>query len=443
MDILSIILQMILSLSLLVVLHECGHFFPARWFNTKVEKFYLFFNPYFSLFKKKIGDTEYGIGWVPFGGYVKIAGMIDESMDKEQMKQPPQPWEFRSKKAWQRLIIMVGGVTVNFILGFIIFAGLLWTYGESYLPSAQVQEGIAVDSVGRAIGLQDGDKILNIGERTFDRFSPGILREEVVINDANTIRINRDGDQINIDVDSKWASFLSSHDNAGWSIFTIRLPAELSNIDSGSPADKVKLREGDRIVAVNGNEAQYIHEVQRAVKRSPKYATITIDRGGQRMDKTVQFGQEDNVLGVRFVSANEVYDFARDKYTLGQAIPAGIDKGVNFLSKQLQAFGQMFKGRIKVTESLGSVISITKLFDPSWSWERFWTITAMLSILLGFFNLLPIPALDGGYIMFLIYEIIAGRKPSDKFMEYATLFGFIIMVGLMIFALGLDIKRLF
>ena len=443
MDILSIVLQMILSLSLLVVLHECGHFFPARWFNTKVEKFYLFFNPYFSLFKKKIGDTEYGIGWVPFGGYVKIAGMIDESMDKEQLLQPPQPWEFRSKKAWQRLIIMVGGVTVNFILGFLIFAGLLWHYGESYLPTAKASYGISVDSIGTAIGLRDGDQVLKIGDKAFDRFIPGLLREEIVINDIKDVVVQRGDRQHTISIDPKWAGFLSSHENSGWSVFSSRIPAIIEEVGGSSPAKTANIRPGDEIVAVNGNDAHFVHVVQRKIQQSNSPLTVTVNRGGQLLTKTVALDEESKRIGVVFRSPDQIFEFSRDKYTLAQAIPGGVNKGIDFLSKQLSAFGQMFKGRIKVTESLGSVISITKLFDPAWSWERFWRITAMLSILLGFFNLLPIPALDGGYIMFLFYELISGRKPSDKFMEYATLFGFIIMVSLMIFALGLDIKRLF
>lgn len=433
---------MILSLSLLVVLHECGHFFPARWFDTKVEKFYLFFNPYFSLFKKKIGDTEYGIGWVPFGGYVKIAGMIDESMDKEQLLQPPQPWEFRSKKAWQRLIIMVGGVTVNFVLGFLIFGALLWQYGKTYYPNQNITNGIAVDSIGAAIGLADGDQVLQIGDKVFDRFNPGVVREEIVIADASTIEVQRGGQQVTIDVAPKWAGFLSAHANSGWRVFGPRLPGAIAKVSKGSGAAAAGLQVDDQIVSVNNAPTMYMHEVMRAISTPNAPVSLGIKRGGETITKQAILDDK-GTLGVQFYGIDKYYEAEREHYTLAQALPAGVDQGVSFLSKQLQAFGQMFKGRIKATESLGSVISITKLFNPDWDWEKFWTITAMLSILLGFFNLLPIPALDGGYIMFLFYEMITGRKPSDRFLEYATLIGFVLMVGLMIFALGLDIGRLF
>ena len=443
MDTLSIILQMILSLSILVVLHECGHFFPARWFKTKVEKFYLFFNPYFSLYKKQIGETEYGIGWVPFGGYVKIAGMIDESMDKEQMQGPPQPWEFRSKTAWQRFVIMVGGVTVNFILGFLIFAGMLFYFGKTYLPAKNITEGISVDSVGYAIGLRDGDAILKIGDQPFENFSPGAIIEGIVIQDAQTITVQRDGQQVAVPVDSQWADFLSRQDNKGWSIIGARIPAKVADVAKSSIAETAGIQVNDQVIAVQGIPTPYFTAFQSELKKYPNAAvSLTLLRGADTVQTTANLGPE-TLLGIRSYGADHFYEVERKKYGFFEAIPAGINMGVDFLGKQLQAFGQMFKGRIKATESLGSVISITKLFDPSWSWERFWNITAMLSILLGFFNLLPIPALDGGYIMFLIYEMITGRKPSDKFMEYATLAGFIIMVSLMLFALGLDIKRLF
>lgn len=443
MDTLSIILQMILSLSILVVLHECGHFFPARWFKTKVEKFYLFFNPYFSLYKKQIGETEYGIGWVPFGGYVKIAGMIDESMDKEQMQGPPQPWEFRSKTAWQRFVIMVGGVTVNFILGFLIFAGMLFYFGKTYLPAKNITEGISVDSVGYAIGLRDGDAILKIGDQPFENFSPGAIIEGIVIKDAQTITVQRAGQEVAVPIDSQWADFLSRQDNKGWSIIGARIPAKVADVAKSSVAEAAGIQVNDQVIAVQGMHTPYFTAFQSELKKYPNTSvSLTLLRGADTVQTVANLGPE-ALLGIRSYGADHFYDVERKKYGFFEAIPAGINMGVDFLGKQLQAFGQMFKGRIKATESLGSVISITKLFDPSWSWERFWNITAMLSILLGFFNLLPIPALDGGYIMFLIYEMITGRKPSDKFMEYATLAGFIIMVSLMLFALGLDIKRLF
>lgn len=443
MDILSLVAQMMLSLSLLVILHECGHFFPARWFNTKVEKFYLFFNPYFSLFKKKIGDTEYGIGWLPFGGYVKIAGMIDESMDKEQLKQPAQPWEFRSKKAWQRLIIMVGGVAVNLILGFLIFGGLLYFYGKSYMPNENVSEGIFVDSLGADLGLMDGDHIKKIGAVDFERFNPGTLVEGIVINDAKTITVVRDGKTIDVPVDPKWSRILSKQGREPSNLIGIKHPIDLAKVSKKSTAEKMGLQAEDRIISINGNSTPHLYKLRKGIRQNLNQPIeITVLRGKDTLTTSATLDDK-GTIGIETYGYDHYYESAYDKYTLAQAIPGGVGEGVDFLTKQLKAFGQMFKGRIKATESLGSVISITKLFDPGWNWKRFWTITAMLSILLGFFNLLPIPALDGGYIMFLIYEMITGKTPSDKFLEYATIIGFFLMVGLMIFALGLDISRLF
>jgi len=443
MGVLSIVLQLILSLSILVVLHECGHFFPAKWFKTRVEKFYLFFNPYFSLFKIQKGETEYGIGWVPFGGYVKISGMIDESMDKEQMAGEPQPWEFRSKPAWQRLIIMVGGVLVNFVLGFLIFAAMLWYWGESYIPSSNVTQGIYVtDSLGYELGLQNGDKILQVGEIPFEKFNPGAFNMGIIINDARSYVVERDGKEVTLPIGEQYTKILTKKYKKK-TLFTARYPQRVTAVDEGSPAEKAGLQVDDRIVAVNGEEAKSAIAVNRAI---PKYKSqtipITVIRNGQRVEKSITPNEEGRI-GIGNALMSEFYDATTVKYGFLESFPAGVKKGVGFLKDQLKAFGQIADDRIDATDSLGSIVSIARMFDTSWDWHRFWQITAMLSILLGFFNILPIPALDGGYVMFLLYEIISGRKPSDKFMEYATLFGFILMIGLMIFALGLDVTNIF
>lgn len=443
MGILSIVLQLILSLSILVVLHECGHFFPAKWFKTRVEKFYLFFNPYFSLFKIQKGETEYGIGWVPFGGYVKISGMIDESMDTEQMAGEPQPWEFRSKPAWQRLIIMVGGVVVNFILGFLIFAGMLWYWGESYTPTANVAEGIYItDSLGYELGLQNGDKIIQVGEIPFKKFNPGAFNMGIVINDARSYVVERDGQQLTLPIGEQYTKVLTKKYKKK-TIFTASYPQKVTKVNEGSPAEKAGLQVGDMIVGVNNEEATSAIAVSMKIsKLKSQTVPLSIMRDGQRLEKTVTVSDK-GAIGIGNAHMDEFYEKTSEKYGFLESFPAGVNKGMGFLQDQLKAFGQIFGDRIDATDSLGSIVSIARMFDPGWDWQRFWSITAMLSILLGFFNILPIPALDGGYVIFLLYEIISGRKPSDKFMEYATLFGFILMIGLMIFALGLDVTNIF
>ena len=444
MDIISITAQLILCLSILVILHECGHFFPAKWFKTRVEKFYLFFNPGFSLFKKQIGETEYGIGWIPFGGYVKISGMIDESMDTEQMEQEPQPWEFRSKPAWQRLIIMLGGVTVNFILGIIIFAGILWYFGESYINSKDMTYGVYASEMGREIGIEDGDKIISIGDLQFEKFNPGIVTQEIVVNDPKYLTVNRDGNNIQLPIPTGLAEKLTKYENKGKGLFGMRIPHKVSSVSKKKPAGKIGIQEGDQIIEVDGQSTYWLHEFASAmVGKENKEVNFAVLRNGTDTLRLAATIGEDGRLGIGNAQGEAFYEVQKQKYSLGQAIPGGWNKSYNFLATQIKAFKGMFTGKIKATDSLGSVLSIANMFDPAWDWETFWRITAILSILLGFFNLLPIPALDGGYVMFLIWEVITGRKPNDKFMEYATIGGFFILIALMIFALGLDVSKWF
>jgi len=433
--------QVLLSLSILVILHEWGHFYAARTFKTKVEKFYLFFNPGFSLFKKQIGETEYGIGWLPLGGYVKIAGMIDESMDKEQMEGPPQPWEFRSKPAWQRLIIMLGGVIVNFILGFFIFAILLWHYGESYIPNENVKHGIHItDSLGFEMGFQNGDKIKSIDGVPFDRFDSGRLVKEIAINDAKTVQVDRGGQSINLEIDEKFISELTKYGQGP--IFGPRIPFKLGAIPEDGNAFKSGLKVGDRIVSVNGVTTNFYDEFLEVVKGlKNSTASFEIDRSGSSQIVKVDF-DEHGKIGVFPSTDFEYLKSEKIKYGFLEAFPAGFKKGLNFLGVQIKAFGQMFKGKMKAKESVGGPIAIGSMFGPVWEWERFWNITAILSLILGFMNLLPIPALDGGHVVFLLWEIITGVKPSDKFMEYTTMAGFIILMTLMVLIFGIDIMRL-
>ena len=440
MDKVSLALQLILSLSILVVLHELGHYLPAKWFKTRVEKFYLFFDPYFSLFKKKIGDTEWGIGWIPFGGYVKISGMIDESMDKEQMKLPPQPWEFRSKKAWQRLIIMIGGVTVNFFLGLLIFAGMIYYWGETYIKPDDVKYGMVVDSLGMELGLQDGDKIVSAGGVPVVKFNAGVVAKEIIINEAKEIIVDRNGQQVTLNVPPTLVAELTKYENKGKSLFYPRIPMNIMEVSPDGPAEKSGLKQGMNIIAVNGKPIAFQHEFRKALQ----------DFKGKNTDFTVITATSDTLTKQIAVSdegkigiAMEQLPLSSEKFGLLASISKGSKMGVNFLGDQLKAFGQMFSGKIKAKDSLGSVFSIASMFDTGWDWRVFWNITASLSILLAFFNLLPIPALDGGYVVFLLWEVITGRVPSDKFMEVVNYIGFSLLIGLMIFALGLDISRLF
>lgn len=443
-EILSVAGQLILSLSILVVLHECGHFFPAKWFKTKVEKFYLFFDPYFSLWKYKKGDTEYGIGWIPFGGYVKIAGMVDESMDMEQLKQEPQPWEFRSKPAWQRLIIMIGGVVVNFLLGFLLFAIVLFTWGKSYFKNSDVIYGISVDSLGSKMGLLDGDKIISVGDVAMEKFNPGFVMKQIVLNNANVIKVERNGEMVDVQIPGEVSTSLTSKENKGKEMFSLRFPQRISVVSKGSIAEKAGLKPMDKVIAVNDNtNVTYAQEFVKEIRKHKKeLVKLSVLRGKDTLTIAVQMDSTSS-LGVALAPADSLLTLSKEKFSLGQAFPAGVKEGVGFLGDQIKAFGQMFKGKIKAQDNLGSVISIAKLFDPQWKWENFWKITAMLSIILAFFNILPIPALDGGYVLFLLIELITGRKFSDKFMERVTTIGFLLLITLMIFALGLDIKRLF
>ncbi|MEP6793682.1 MAG: RIP metalloprotease RseP [Saprospiraceae bacterium] len=443
MGILTMIAQLILSLSILVVLHEMGHFIPAKWFKTRVEKFYLFFDPKFSLVKKKIGETEYGIGWLPLGGYVKIAGMVDESMDLEQLKAPPQPWEFRSKPAWQRLIIMLGGVTVNFLLGFLIFGMMLWVYGKEYLVNDKMEYGIYADSLGTKIGLMDGDKIISVGGEKMNEFSPNMLRRQIVLNNAKDIIVRRDSQEVKVNVDPQYIPVLASNDYKDFTIIGPRIPFVVGEVSEKSNAEKAGLKKDDHIVSVDGKPMMFQHEVMKAFSESKgKTIDLGYNRSGSEQHTTIEINEKGKI-GIGLMTAHDFKWTAREDYSLASAIPAGFHDGVSFMGDWFKGIGQIFKGKVKAKDSLGGFISITKLFSTTWDWEAFWRITGILSFILAIMNLLPIPALDGGHVMFLLWEVATGKKPGDKFMEYATYVGFALVLGLLVFANGLDIMRLF
>ena len=434
--------QFLLSLSLLIVLHECGHFFPARWFKTRVEKFYLFFDPYFSLFKKKIGDTEYGIGWLPLGGYVKISGMIDESMDKDQMSQPPQPWEFRSKKAWQRLIIMLGGVTVNFVLGFLIFGLMIWHYGEEYLPAQNAKYGIYADSMGITLGLKTGDKILKVGDKPFDKFEDRAVLREIVFNGVKNIQVDRNGEIVTLTIPESTVGMLTSFENKDKTLFSIPMPFSVESVLKDKPAAKAGLQKGDKVIAFNEIPTPFYNDFQAYTQKFKNQPIkLKILRGPDTLTLDAQSDADGKFGFIADFNAKEIYKMEHLKYSLAQALPMGVAKGVDFLGSQVKAFGKMFKGEIKAKESVGGFKSIAKMFGNVWDWERFWLMTASLSIILAFMNLLPIPALDGGYVVFLLWEVITGKRVSDAFMEKAVTAGFILLMALIVIINFWDIIR--
>ncbi|WP_439130730.1 RIP metalloprotease RseP [Polaribacter sp.] len=450
MEILIKASQFILSLSLLIVLHELGHFIPAKLFKTKVEKFYLFFDYKFSLVKKKFGETVYGIGWIPLGGYVKIAGMIDESMDKEQMALPPKPWEFRSKPAWQRLIIMLGGVFVNFVLGIFIYIMLMYAYGEQFLPNASVnaKDGVWVqDSLAMSIGFKNGDKIIAVDSEEIREFRGMTL---AFIN-GNNVTIDRNGETIEKELPVDFiAKLMDRNKNDEGPILSTRIPFMIAEVPKDSPNKKADLQPKDIIVNVNGIDTKYYDEVEDAFQKfKGQDISITVKREDKLKEVTVKISDSGKlgVFGNNF-SMDDLeklgyYDLADIEYTFSEAIPAGWNKSVKKLSDYIKQLKKIFNPKTGAYRGLGGFISIGKIFPSTWSWQAFWEITAFLSIMLGFMNLLPIPALDGGHVVFTLWEMITGKKPGDKFLEYAQIVGFILLITLLLFANGNDIFRLF
>jgi regulator of sigma E protease len=434
-------LQFILSFSIIVTLHELGHFLTARWFKCRVEKFYLFFNPWFSLWKKKIGETEYGLGWIPFGGYVKIAGMVDESMDKAQLKQPPKPYEFRSKPAWQRLIIMVAGVVVNLLLGFFIYAMMLWHWGDSYVPTNSLKYGIATDSLARSIGLKDGDKIVSVDGKYIEKFEKIPL--EVILKDVKTLGVNRDNKNIVINVPVDFAGKLIKYKAIDF-IDKRFLFEGIDSVFPGSAAEKAGLQRGDKIIAVNGIKVSFYSDFRNAIRSNRgKQINMIVVRGKDTLQKTAALSAE-GLLGVIPVPPKDPgYIVKTTHYSFFESFPAGLNKSIETLESYWLQLKLIFSGKVNTNESLGSVISIGKMFGEEWDWVRFWSLTAFFSLVLALMNILPIPALDGGHALFTIVEIITRKKPSDKFMEYAQMAGMVLLLGLMAYALGLDFMRIF
>ncbi|AXT18475.1 RIP metalloprotease RseP [Flavobacteriaceae bacterium AU392] len=435
--------QFLLSLSLLIVLHELGHFIPAKLFKTRVEKFYLFFDVKYSLFKKKIGDTVYGIGWLPLGGYVKISGMIDESMDKEQMAQPPQPWEFRTKPAWQRLIIMLGGVTVNFILAYFIYVFLSFAYGDADIKSDSLKDGYWVENqLLKDLGFKTGDKILAINGQPINNDSD--VRKYLI--EAEVYTIERNGSQQEIKLPEDFLGQLSSSDR-DTGLFKLRIPFMVSNIPDSSLNKGVDLKQGDILLSVNDQELKYFDQVGSRLQ-GYKNQTVSANflRGSETITRELKINQ-DGKMGIFPASSPSRFDelgyykITRKEYGFIESFGVGITKFKNQVASYFSQLGKIFTPSTGAYKGVGGFKAIFDIFPDSWSWPDFWNLTAFLSIMLGILNLLPIPALDGGHVMFLLYEMISGRKPGDKFMEYAQMAGFFILIALVLLANGNDIFK--
>src|ERR1035437_1211425 len=429
--------QFILSLSILIVLHELGHFIPAKLFKTRIEKFYLFFDPWFSLFKFKKGDTEYGIGWLPLGGYVKISGMIDESMDKEQMKLPPQPWEFRSKPAWQRLIVMLGGVTVNAILGILIYSMVLFAWGEEFLPTKNVTHGVAVDTLAYQMGLRDGDMILSVDNKPVESINK--VAYDVLINKAKSIQAERSGQKIEIAVTEDDLSDMIKHK---YTLVEPRFPFDVDTVLAGKPAAVTGIKKGDKIIAVNNISTPYFQDVVKILKNNPNLSVDIMLLRNNDSIRTKATVTEEGKLGLGQKSLDNYFTLETKQYGFFASFPAGVHKAYQTFDDYIKQFKVIFTVK-DAHKELGGFMAIGKAYSTSWDWQRFWGFTAFLSIVLAIMNVLPIPALDGGQVMFLLYEVITGRKPNEKVMEYAQYAGMILLLALLLYANGNDVVRLF
>ena len=437
--------QLLLSLSILVILHEFGHFITAKWFKCRVEKFYLFFDPWFSIFKKKVGDTEYGVGWLPLGGYVKISGMVDESMDKEQMKLPAQPWEFRSKPAWQRLIIMIGGVAVNILLAFIIYAMILMVWGEKNIKADSLKYGISFnDPISNDLGFKNGDKILAVDGKHIQDYTE-ILKKLLVV-DSN-VTIEREGKQMQlampVDLIGKLVEKRKKSDKP---IISPRVPVIVLDIYDTSIAYNNGLRKGDIIVSIDSVNTQFRDQFDAVMEQRKKGTAISLIVNRNNNNITIATTlPEDGMVGFGAPNLPEQYDslgiykYTEKKYGFFAAIPAGIKRAGNELSFYIDQFKKILSPKTGAYKGVGGFKAMGSVFSGNgWDWEHFWTITAFFSIVLAFMNLLPIPALDGGHVLFTLIEMITGRKPSEKFLEYAQVVGMILLLALMLYANGND-----
>jgi regulator of sigma E protease len=428
--------QLLLALSILVGVHELGHLVTAKMFGMRVEKFSIGFPPKITGFK--YGETEYSLGALPLGGYVKITGMIDESLDTAQMASEPQPWEFRAKPAWQRLIVMLGGIFVNVVVGIFIFVGMVYMIGEVYMPATEVNKhGIYVNELGKEMGLMEGDKIIAVNGRALERFDD-VRNPKYLLESGANYTVLRNGKEINIPVPANLLDRMAENENDAIFVEPL-MPFEVGELQSDKGAAKAGLQKGDRIVAVAGQPIQYFQHLKKYLSDyKGDTLAMTVQRGTERLDKKV-FVNDEGLIGFFPVMLLETSVM---KYSLLASVPKGIQNAFDVIGLQIKAFGKIFKGEVSATRSLSGPIGIAKVFGGTWDWLRFWTLTGMLSMVLAFMNLLPIPALDGGHVMFLSYEIISGRKPSDRFLENAQKVGMALLLALMVFVFGNDIYKL-
>jgi len=427
---------MLLGLSILVLLHEWGHFAAARAFKIRVEKFYVFFDAWGKkLFSFKKGDTEYGIGWLPLGGYVKITGMVDESLDTAQLQQEVQPYEFRSKPAWQRLIVMLGGVTVNAILGIIIFTGILMYWGEKYVPASALKNGVVASELAQEIGIQTGDQIISINGKPFERLDE-LVSSEVLLGDKVSLGLARSGQDVNIELPADFTKRLLETDKTAF--LTPRISFTVGEVMKGMPAYEAGLQMGDVITAINGSPINYFDELQSALQTNKgKQVELAVSRSGETKILALTVS-EAGTIG--FYPEAEALETATEEYGLISAIPAGAQMAWKVIADNVKGFGKVFSGDIPVEKSIGGPIAIAKkMYGGVWDWYRFWMTTGLLSMVLAFMNLLPIPALDGGHVVFLIIEMIIGRPVGEKVMLAAQYVGMVLVISLMVFAFGNDI----
>jgi regulator of sigma E protease len=430
--------QILLSLSILVGLHEMGHLLAAKYYGMRVEQFSIGFPP--KIFGFKYGDTEYNLSAIPLGGFVKISGMIDESLDTEKMKEAPKPYEFRAKPAWQRLIVMLGGIIINIITGIVIFIALTYIYGDAYLPKDEVNKngGILALEIAEEIGLRTGDKIVKINGKDYEQFEQ-IVDPDLLLSDNPTYTVERDGELINIEIPVNFIERLSEDNAAGRYVYP-RLPATIGRISENSLAERIGLKEGDRIVAINGKPIEFHDQVIKIIRSYDQDSiNFVINRDGKRLAFNEYFAN-DTIIGY----APTMPDLNQEtiNYDLGRSIIVGTERAFGIVFLQLKAFGKIFSGQLSLSKSLSGPIGIAKAYGGEWQWQRFWSLTGMLSMVLAFMNLLPIPALDGGHVMFLSYEIISGRKPSDKFLENAQKIGMVFLLALMVFIIFNDIFKI-
>jgi regulator of sigma E protease len=433
---------LLMSLSILVILHEFGHYLPAKIFGCRIEKFFLFFDPWFAIVKKKIGETVYGIGWLPLGGYVKISGMVDESMDKEQLKQPPQPWEFRSKPAWQRLIIMLGGVTVNLFLAFFIYAMILFVWGEQKLPNANVKDGISImDTLMYNTHLKDGDKILAVNGAPIKYFDD--IPSKLLVSE--TVTVERDGKTQTIDLPVDMLGTLSEKKRSGIPFFLPRIPVIINFVPDTSNAKKAGLKRMDKIIGIDSVSTPFYDQFRDAIsKKKGETVKLKIERNGQDTVLTADVTKEGTIGFARFLSFDDldslgICKLENKKYGFFESFPAGTRLAVDKLNNYIQSFKKILSPKTGAYKGLGGFKTMGSIMPKQWGeWQDFWSITAFLSIILAFMNLLPIPALDGGHVLFTLIEMATGRKPSDKFLEYAQVVGMVLLLGLMVYANGND-----